>query len=111
MKKINFSAENGFTIVEVLIAIIILLITVTSFATLFTSTLRGISSSGERSEALFELQESIERDLKSESESTTGSKGEIDLVFNNVTIRGEHRTFTRTTNDGKEVVFDVFVKP
>ncbi len=99
--------EKGFTLVEVLIAIVILLIIVISFTTLFTSSFRGIASSGDRSETLFELQQNIERDIEGGS---AGSKGLVDLEFDNVTIPGEHKTFTRTTNDGKEVVVDVFVR-
>ena len=105
---INFKQESGFTLVEVLIAIVILLIIVISFTTLFTSSFSGIASSGHRSETLFEIQQNIESDIHGGS---AGSQGNLDIEFNNdVTIPGEHKTFTRTTSDGKEVVVDVFVR-
>ncbi len=105
--KSKLKNETGFTLVEVLIAIVILLVIVISFTTLFTSSYRGITSSGDRSETLFQIQQTIERDLQ---DGSAGSKGNVDIVFNNVTIPGEHKTFNQATSDGKEVVVDVFVR-
>ncbi len=107
MQKSGLTEEKGFTLVEVLIAIVILLIIVISFTTLFTSSFRGIASSGDRSETLFELQQSIERNIQ---DGSAGSKGNVDIEFDNVNIPGEHKTFNQTTSDGKEVVVDVFVR-
>lgn len=107
MKMSIYDNNNGFTLVEVLVAVIILLIIVISFTTLFTSSFRGIASSGQRSETLFEIQQNIENNIQGGS---AGSKGSLDIEFNNVTIPGEHKSFNQTTSDGKEVVVDVFVR-
>lgn len=102
--------EKGFTLVEVLIAIVILLIIVISFTALFSSSYRGIAGSGQRSAALFGVQEDLERDLKDPGAVVVGSES-IVFTGGGVTIPGQHRTFKEVIIDDKEVVIDVFVIP
>ncbi len=108
--KHKLQQERGFTLVEVLIAIVILLIIVISFTTLFTSSYRGITSSGDRSEALFGIQENIERDLKDANAVVVGSESIVFTDGEGVTIPGQHRTFKEVIIDDKEVMIDVFVR-
>ncbi len=110
MKKILCN-EKGFTLVEVLIAVFILLIIVIAFTTLFTSSFRGITSSGSRSETLFSLQEDIERNIDDAGAEFIGN---VNIEFTDgdgvlIPIPGEHRAFKQVTDDQKEVVIDVFV--
>ncbi len=101
--------EIGFTMVEVLIAALILLIIVIAFTTLFTSSFRGIVSSGSRSETLFGLQENIESDIKDPGADYIGNLNIVFTEGGGVSIPGEHRSFRQVTDDQKEVVIDVFV--
>ncbi len=112
MKKtfLQEKGEEGFTLVEVLIATLILLIVVIAFTNLFTTSYLGITGSGERSETLFELQKHLEQ----EAEQNYGSAihvGAKEIVFNNngVTVPGGHGSFSMDFDDGKEVVIDVFI--
>ncbi len=106
----NLKHENGFSLVEVLIAVFILLIIVITFTTLFTSSFRGITSSGSRSETLFGLQENIESDIKAPGADYIGNLNILFTEGDGVSIPGEHRSFRQDTDDQKEVVIDVFVR-
>jgi prepilin-type N-terminal cleavage/methylation domain-containing protein len=105
----NLKQEKGFTLVEVLIAVLILLMIVITFTTLFTSSYKGITSSGSRSETLFGLQENIESDIKDPGADYIGNLNIVFTEGSGVSIPGEHRSFRQVTGDQKEVVIDVFV--
>jgi prepilin-type N-terminal cleavage/methylation domain-containing protein len=108
MKNSSLNAEKGFSLIEVLIAVFILLIIVIAFTTLFTSSFRGITSSGSRSEKLFILQKNIESDINDLENAEI--VGNVNIEFNDgVIIPGEHRAFKQDIDDQKEVVIDVFV--
>ncbi len=55
--------ENGFALVEVLIALIILLIIVFAFVSLFSFSFSGVMSAGYSSDALYEAQQKMENAL------------------------------------------------
>lgn len=105
--KIN--QEKGFTLVEVLVAIVILLIVVISFTTLFSSSYKGIAGSGQRSEALFGIQEEIESNLEDSGAIVVGPESIVFTEGTGVNIPGQHRTFKEVIIDDKEVMIDVFV--
>jgi len=109
MQDASLNAEKGFTLVEVLIAVFILLIIVIAFTTLFTSSFQGITSSGSRSETLFGLQENIEGDINDPGAEFIGNVSIEFTEGDGVSISGEHRAFKQVTDDQKEVVIDVFV--
>ncbi len=105
MKQPIFKQDSGFTLVEVLVAISILLIVAAAMAGLFTGSFQGVVSSGERSEALFELQKQAEQDLAS---ADIGSDI-IKIEFVDVSISGRQGTLRRSFSNGKEVVINVFI--
>ncbi|OPL10618.1 MAG: hypothetical protein AVO34_10520 [Firmicutes bacterium ML8_F2] len=101
-----FINEKGLSLVEVLIAIVILLMIVIVFTTLFNSSLRGIVSSGDRSSTLFELQ----KDIETEDQAPTVDSQPINITFNNgVTIPGKQGSFKQPMVDGNEVMINVFI--
>lgn len=101
-----FISEKGLSLVEVLIAIVILLMIVIVFTTLFNSSLRGIVSSGDRSSTLFELQTEIE----TEDQAPTVDNQPKIITFNNgVNIPGNQGSFKQTMADGNEVLINVFI--
>ncbi len=55
--------QEGFTIIEIIIAIAILMIFLFAFMTLSTSSIGGIFGAGEKSSALFDAQRKIDREI------------------------------------------------
>jgi|GEM_PF-3438175 len=98
--------EKGLSLVEVLIAIVILLMIVIVFATLFNSSIRGIVSSGDRSNTLFDLQKELEAETPVPAIIDTQPKN---ITFGNgVVIPGKQGTFKQYMTDGNEVLINVF---
>lgn len=56
----TFTEEKGFTLVETIVAMGILVICVFAFTTLFASSYAGIFNAGHKSEKLFEAQHIVE---------------------------------------------------
>ncbi|OPL10613.1 MAG: hypothetical protein AVO34_10495 [Firmicutes bacterium ML8_F2] len=56
----NYRNERAFTLIEVLVAIFILLIIITSFSLLFSESFINIFASGYKSEAQYKLQDLVE---------------------------------------------------
>ncbi len=52
---INIKAEKGFSLVEIIVAMALLLLIIIAFTTLFTFAFGGIFSQGRKSEALYEV--------------------------------------------------------
>jgi prepilin-type N-terminal cleavage/methylation domain-containing protein len=99
--------DRGFSMVEVLIAIVILLMIVIVFTTLFNSSIRGIVSSGDRSSTLFELQKDLEAE---NSVPTIIDNQPMNITFGNgVDIQGKQGSFKQTMADGNEVLINVFI--
>ncbi len=57
--------QKGFTLVELLIAISILMMIIFSFTLLFTTSFSGIFGAGRKSEALFRAQEEMDNKIAS----------------------------------------------
>ncbi len=74
---INIKAEKGFSLVEVMVAMAVLLIIVIAFSTLFTFAFGGIFSQGRKSEALYE---EVQKELE-ELYETGNSDGTDELVI------------------------------
>ncbi len=60
MKREKLKNENGFSLVEVMVAMVVLLIFVVAFSALFTDSFSIIFSSGRKSEAQYQAQEASE---------------------------------------------------
>lgn len=59
-KQLN---ELGFSLVELLIAMVILAVIILSFTALFSSSFSGIFTAGRKSKALFEAQDELEQKI------------------------------------------------
>ncbi len=64
IKKL-INQQKGFTLVELLIAISILMVIIFSFTLLFTTSFSGIFGAGRKSEALFRAQEEMDNKIAS----------------------------------------------
>lgn len=74
-----FTRDDGFTIVEVLVALAILMIIIFSFTLLFTSSFSGIARAGKVSEELFRAQKDMDNKIVEADVSEDVS--EIEIIF------------------------------
>ena len=74
-----FTRDDGFTIVEVLVALAILMIIIFSFTLLFTSSFSGIARAGKVSEELFRAQKDM--DNKIVEADVSEDVYEIEIIF------------------------------
>jgi prepilin-type N-terminal cleavage/methylation domain-containing protein len=81
--------KDGFTLVELLVAIAILMIAIFAFTTLFTTSFSGIFRAGRKSEALFTAQEELDNLI---AEGVSSPDMAHTIVFTNldVEVDGEH---------------------
>lgn len=64
--KLVLKKERGFTLVEVVIAIIVLSLVTVAVVRIYQSNLFGIIRSGHRTEAIYEVQELLEQEIARE---------------------------------------------
>lgn len=74
-----FTRDDGFTIVEVLVALAILMIIIFSFTLLFTSSFSGIARAGKVSEELFRAQKDMDNKIVEADDSE--DPYEIKIIF------------------------------
>jgi len=96
----GFKKEEGFTIIEVLIALTILVIIIFSFTTLYTTSFTGIFRAGDKSEALFDLQEEIDNAI-AEGPSSEFEEATLTIKFDNeeVTVSGKPKHIVQEYED------------
>lgn len=95
----NFNQQGGFTLVEVLVAIAVLMIVIFSFTLLFTSSFTWIFNAGDKGEALFKAQELMENKI---AEGPNGSGGEplsISFGEKQILITGETKVIEHQYDD------------
>lgn len=105
--KRNFR-ENGFSLVEVLIAVSILFLLVITFTVLFTSSYDSIITSGRKSEALYLSQQKVNTAVTPNS----SSEMELEVVFtglNPIVIEGKLNTYSQEYKTGRNVFIDLFI--
>lgn len=109
MNRIN--NENGFSLIEVLIALTVLLVIITAFSVLFSESFVGIFASGNKSEAQYILQDSIENEMGNieknvaEVDKTSLNVSGFSIEFSDnedITVDGERIIFETTFDDGKD---------
>ena len=66
----DFKKQEGFTILEIILAIAVLMIFLFAFMTLSTSSIGGIFGAGEKSSALFDAQKRVDREIDDGLDST-----------------------------------------
>lgn len=65
MWKINY--ESGFTLVEIVVALAVLMILLVPFTFLFTSSFTNIFAAGNKNQALYDVQKELENEINSSS--------------------------------------------
>ncbi len=75
--------ENGFTIVEVLVALAILMIIIFSFTLLFTSSFSGIARAGKVSEELFRAQKDMDNKIVEAADDSDDVVYDLEIIFPN----------------------------
>lgn len=106
------SAENGFTLIEVMVAVVILFIITLAFTMLFSQSYTHIYAAGNKSEAQYVLQDATENEL-SAIDKDLSELGVVREVFNvsgfeihfdgidNVIVDGNRVTLESVFADGR----------
>ena len=90
-------SEKGFTLVEVLVAIFILMIVIFAFTGLFTTSFVGIFSAGNKSNALYGAQADMEENITGYDNTSTDS---LVIPFSSpITLTGKYVTINKTYTD------------
>jgi prepilin-type N-terminal cleavage/methylation domain-containing protein len=104
----NLAKQDGFSLVEVLIAVTILLLMVVTFTVLFTSTFDHIITSGRKSEALYLSQQKVDAAVTPDSTSVV----ELEISFtglNPIFVEGHHNIYSQEYKTGRYVFVDLFI--
>jgi len=83
--------EEGFSLVEVLVALAVLTIIIFAFTTLFTSSFSGIFRAGRKSASLYEAQAALDHVIE---QGTASTAAEVTILFGSiaVNVKGEEVT-------------------
>ncbi|MBF7082134.1 prepilin-type N-terminal cleavage/methylation domain-containing protein [Desulfallas sp. Bu1-1] len=108
--------KKGFSILEVLVAISILVIIVFTFTTLFSAGFSGIFSAGRKSEALYKVQKEMENAIINKSGNNV-TDGTISISFPSltdpITVTGKFvicdQTYTDSNGNERTVTITSFV--
>ncbi len=102
--------NHGFTLVEIIVAVAVLLIVIFAFTTLFTSAFGGIFTQGRKSEALYD---EAQQELEQLYEQGASGAEILSITFDedpakvvNVTGRVENQAYNY---DNKTGVIDAFI--
>jgi prepilin-type N-terminal cleavage/methylation domain-containing protein len=87
----RFRREEGFTLVEVLVALAILSIIIMAFTTLFTSSFSGIFRAGRKSASLYEAQAVLDQVI---DQGTALTEDEINILFGGIVIKVQGEEIT-----------------
>lgn len=87
-KRTILSDEGGFSLIEILIALVILSITIFAFTGLFTDSYSRIFSAGRKSQAIYKAQKDMESKIR--SGTTLNQDFTITVPHStNITVKGE----------------------
>ena len=111
--KLNLSvlirSNRGFSLVEIIVAMTVLLIVIFAFSTIFTFAFGGIFSQGRKSEALYEVQKDLEA-LYEAQESGDGNTLEIRFdSADDVSVDGEEVEQNYTYEEDKTGIIYTFI--
>ena len=108
MKRLLFN-QDGFSLVEILVAFVILLIVITAVTPLFTTSYAGIFRAGRKSNALYQAQRDIESAI---NVGTALNSDPLTITFPGVpsitlTLQGkiETKTYPAEANNVSVTVF------
>lgn len=107
MKKIlnTLSRQEGFSFVEVMVALVIFSVTIISFSAFFASGIQNIFTTGHKGSALYNAQENMENTIASEdyfSDEVKPIKGPLELSFPTaVKVEGYFITKNETYTDAQ----------
>ncbi len=83
-----FNQEKGFTLIEVLVALSVLMIIIFTFTILYTSSFEGIFRAGRVSEELFNAQRDMDN-IIAESSGDDSEEVVISFDLHTVNVKGE----------------------
>lgn len=86
---VKIQEENGFSLVEVILAISILMIVVAAFTLLYTTSFSNIFTAGRKSKSLFEAQELVDNLITGDANYQYDSTLVIEFDQRTITIEGE----------------------
>ena len=98
--KNSFRNQNGFTIIEVLVAMAILVLFITAFSALFVQSYVGIINAGNKNNASYDAQAEAEQRIAEEN-SDSSSTYTITFGSININIKGGNISVDRTRNGQK----------
>lgn len=99
---------GGFTVVEILVAISLLLLLVFTFTIIFTSSFDGIMTSGRKSEALFAGQQAVDR--VSNPESSVETSLQVNFTgLDPLNVSGKLNSYQENFKDDRVVYIEIFV--
>lgn len=98
--KSYLTNKNGFTIIEVLVAMAILVLFITAFSALFVQSYTGIMAAGSKNNASYQAQAEVEQRI---AEENSDSSGTYTITFGsiNITINGGKINVDKTKNGQK----------
>jgi len=103
--------KAGFTLVEIIVSVAILSIIIFAFSILFTTSFSGIFSAGRKSEALFKVQEEMDKKiaegLSNNFDSSNPDQLTIEFDYRTVTVEGEIKE-EQISYDNEERLVDLF---
>lgn len=88
--KEKFKNQQGFTLIEVIVAIVIITALVGTFAPLITGSVYRINWAGKRTQTLY----SIRGDMEREMASATGEENQVAIVITGQNADGEDLAWT-----------------
>lgn len=103
--------KAGFTLVEVIVSVAILSIIIFAFSILFTTSFTGIFNAGRKSEALFKVQEEMDKriaeGLSNDFDSSNPDQLTIQFDHRTVTVDGEIKE-EQVSYDNNEKLVDLY---
>lgn len=108
----RMSGEQGFTLVEVIVALLVLSVITIGVVSMFTGSLSSIMQSGEKVAALYRAQGSLEKAFVDEATDVQTKPWTIEFRKDGQTVQevtGILRTAERSFGNGQLVQTSVFV--
>lgn len=103
-----FRGEEGTSLVEVLVALMVFALTAISFTALFVSSYATVQIAGYKSESLQTVYADVEKQIDG---FVSGSGDTVTVVFSgtSIIVKGTHITESNTSPDGRSVQLEVFL--
>lgn len=101
-------AQRGFTLVEVMVAIVILGIAIGSILLMYSNAIKGVSAAGRRSEALHGAEAAIAEKVAAGAASTADQLSIVFPGMDGISLSGKSEIATGTSQ-GRTVTITAFI--